>query len=327
MKRVTLSEVAREASTSVMAASVVLNGARSNTRVSDEVRVRVRTSAERLGYQPSTLARSLRKQKTDLIGFYGGYGFHQLKMPFASELLSGLQRACEERHKDLVLYGSFRERDTGGLFRQLVGGTIDALVLLAPENDPLAERLKQSALPVIAVVDPIDGLASLGVDDAEGGRLAARHLEASGCKRLAFRRAPEPRRSQRRREEGFCMEAQKLKLPVEILQENHWSGTLDEASQWRLFDPAHRPDGVFCANDLIAHHQLGDAQKLGISVPDDMKVVGFDGIVGVIPSARTLTTIHAPWALAAERAVYALLDHAPPRETLLPVSLIPGDTT
>jgi DNA-binding LacI/PurR family transcriptional regulator len=327
MKRVTLTEVAREASTSVMVASVVLNGARSNTRVSDEVKARVRTTAARLGYQPSMLARSLRQKKTDLIGFYGGYGFHQLKMPFASELLGGLQRACEERQKDLVLYGSFRGRDADGLFGQLVGGTIDALVLLAPEGDPLAERLKQSALPVIAVVDPIDGLASLGVDDAEGGRLAARHLHARSCERLAFRRASEPRRSQRRREEGFCAEAKALQLPVEILQEVHWSGTLDEVSQWHLSDPAHRPDGVFCANDLSAYHQLEDARKRGISVPEDLKIVGFDGILGVVPPARTLTTIHAPWAEAARRAVYALLDDAPPQEMLLPVSLIPGDTT
>jgi DNA-binding LacI/PurR family transcriptional regulator len=324
-RRVTLSEIAREAGTSVMAASVVLNGARSNTRVSPEACQRLKECAARLGYQPNTLARSLRRRKTDLIGFYGGYGYQDIKMPFVAELLSGMQRACEACQKDIVLYGSFRKHDTEALFGQLVGGTIDALVLLAPEDDPLATRLRTSNLPVIAVGDPLAGLPLLGVDDAEGGRLAARHLAERGCQRLAFRCRQQPRQSQLRRETAFLAEARLLGLPVVTLREARESALLDDASQ-EIFD-RFAPDGVFCATDPIALRQLADARKRGLPCPELFRIVGFDGIKSYYSPHEHPTTICAPWADVAERAVHALIHGELPAETLLPVRLEPGETT
>src|SRR5579883_1319125 len=91
----TLADVARKAGVSKVAASVVLNGARANARVSAETRKRIHEAARELNYHPNAVARSLRRRQTHIIGLYNGYGISDTHKPFNAEIISGLELGCE----------------------------------------------------------------------------------------------------------------------------------------------------------------------------------------------------------------------------------------
>src|SRR5207244_514989 len=107
----TLSDVAQRAGVSKMAASLVLNGSRSNTRVSEATRQRIRQAAELLGYVPNAIARSLSQRQTNIIAVYLE-GFIAPRDPFFSEILTGLHQGCHDGRKDLLVYGGFRGNST-----------------------------------------------------------------------------------------------------------------------------------------------------------------------------------------------------------------------
>jgi DNA-binding LacI/PurR family transcriptional regulator len=106
-KKVTLKDIAHAVGVSQFTVSVVLNGAKSNTRVSDVTRTKILDAAREMGYLPNALARALRNQATNILGLYFGYGHLEPHDPFHAEVLTGLQRGCEICEKDLMIHYSF----------------------------------------------------------------------------------------------------------------------------------------------------------------------------------------------------------------------------
>lgn len=105
---ITLKDVAGHAKVSQMTVSAVLSGKAEERRISAATRVRVQDSARLLGYQPNAVARSLRRRSTNIIGLYSGLGYLNAANPFLAELIGGMQDACDQHRKDLLLLGTFR---------------------------------------------------------------------------------------------------------------------------------------------------------------------------------------------------------------------------
>ncbi len=328
----TLKDVAQRAGVSKVAASLVLNGSRTNAGVSEATRGRILAAAAELRYHPNTVARSLSRRRTDIIGLYLGYGYIDARNAFFAEIISGLQKGCNEHRKDLLVHGTFRGQSVEDIYAEMIGGKIDGLVLIAPPGDPLADRLVASRLPVVAMADPLPLLPSVAADDAQGSRLLAEHLASKGHHHVLYRMSPRRHTSVERRLAAFTATAAARGMTVTQSRAADHSGRLGAEESARLTLPAgERPTAVACSNDFLAFHLLDSCRSLGLRVPDDLAVAGFDGVMSPLGPALRLTTIRAPWVAVARTAVSLLVSQIDgreiPAETVLPVELVVGDTT
>ncbi len=329
----TLSDVAKRTNVSQYTVSVVLNGSRSNTRVSTLTRERIFTAANEMGYSPNVLARALRKKTTNIIGLYFGYGHLEPHDSFHAEVLSGLQRGCAECDKDLMIHYSFHRYSVDEIFAELAGGKIDGLVLIAHPSDPLVDRLLSSNLPVVAMTDIIPGANCIVADDAGGSIAIAEHLAQKGHKVVMYRQCPGESDSALRRFVAFEAKATELGIKVITAKTTDWKGAVEENESDLIL---HRQKlgitAAVCWGDPSANALLSFCKQNGIKVPEDLAVVGFNGIELPFEPAQRLTTVCAHWSLVAQRAVHQLVTQLDgsedvPKHTVIPVQFIPGETT
>jgi DNA-binding LacI/PurR family transcriptional regulator len=328
----TLRDVAKLAEASVSAVAAVMNeNSAHNVRVGATTRQRILAAANTLSYRPNAIARSLRERRTNIIGLYAGYGEIYTLDPFLSELIFGMQKGCEAVAKDLLLHGNFRGRPSDEIHAELLNGKIDGLVLFSPVDDPLVGRLIESDLPVVAVADAVPGLPSVVVDDAAGSRMMAEYLAAKGHTRVLYRTSAMGKTSVQARLAGFLAAAEMTGLTILHVEETDWKGELSALEKdWLSGRPGERPTALVCWNDGVAYTTLEECLALGLRVPDDVAVTGFDGFRWPIKPAHRLTTIHAPWAEVARTAVSLLACRLAgeriPAETVLPVEMVVGET-
>ncbi len=330
-KMPTLSDVAERAKVSKMTASVVLNGARSGTKVSQETRRRIIAVAEEMGYRPNAVAQSLARQRTRIVGLYNGLGPIDATAPFLAHIISGLQHGCERHELDLLLHRTFRGRSAERIYGELANGQVDGLILLASVQDLLAERLSTADLPVVALGNAVPGLASVTVDDRGGARLQAEYLAQRGHRFVLYLRAHLNHASLEERHAAFLEAAQELGIEVlDLLQASDECPLPQEALKLLAGADRHRPTAIVCWADHSAHGALLQCIAANLRVPDQVAVLGFDGLAARVEPGWILTTIRAPWRCAAEEALECLVRRIHGEEvgsrTILPVELIQGNT-
>jgi DNA-binding LacI/PurR family transcriptional regulator len=288
-------------------------------------------AARQLGYAPNAIAQALRGERTNIIGYYAGYEALDAHSPFTAAILQGLQQSCCTYNQDLMLFGSF-ERDTvDSIYATLTSGKIDGLVLLPTPHSPIMDRLFDSHLSVVAIANTHPNIPSVVVDDAAGSTMAAEYLARQGHRRILYRTDRGGRVSPVRRQQAFLAAASILGMSVTITYESAAHSLSAQEIAILSQPPERRPTAAFCWMDLSAYALLDQCDRLGLRVPEDLAIIGFDGVPMPIKPERALTTIRAPWVEVAVRAVdylMALLDDGEaPQETILPVGLVVGDTT
>lgn len=328
---VRLRDIAEKVHVSPFTVSVVLNGAKSNTRVSEATRERIVQAAQEMGYRPNALARALKSKSTNILGLYFGYGHLEPHDPFHAEVLTGLQRGCEACQKDLMIHYSFHRYSVDEVFTELVGGKIDGLVIIASPDDPLVARVRGSHLPVVAMTDMIPGIPSVIADDPAGSYAIADYLHAKGHRVVLYRMCPGQSDSAHRRQRSFEERAFELGIRVIDGRTSDWRGALstDEAECVAQRD-RYGITAAVCWGDPSAHALLAHCKSNGIRVPQDLAIVGFNGIEPPVEPAHVLTTVRAGWSAVAQKAVHLLADildgTEPPMLTTLPVEFFVGDT-
>ena len=326
---ITLIDVAREAGVSQSAASVVLNGARSGTGVSSERRQKILEAAQRLGYRPNALARSLTKGRTNLIGVYSGRSRLDSRNSFFAELIGGCSEASDEFGLDTVLHA---RRDPGALLSFVSNRLLDGLVVHAPAGDLILKILGEFRVPAVAVADVIEGLPSVVVDDAAGGALQAHHLAALGHKSVLVKQAQYPPWSAVARVGSFINTAESLGIHV---HQRHVAqggeGALDTEELRLLTAGSDRVSAIVAWNDHVAQSLCANLDSLGMAIPAEVAVLGFNGFQYACWPRYNLTTINAPWAdvgRIAVRHLAALIEHrSVPSQTIVPVQFVRGETT
>jgi DNA-binding LacI/PurR family transcriptional regulator len=333
----TINDIALHAGTNRTSVSVVLNGGRSSAGVSAATRQRIVLAAKELGYTPNAVARSLSQRRTNTISFFtGSYSFNT-DVPFVAMIFLGLQRGCAEFHKDLLLHGMFLQGNPGSTtvtYGELANGKIDGVVLLTNPEDHLGKQVKESFLSAVAIVDGIPGIPSVVADDADGSRLIARHLHERGHRRVIYRASPDWLPSSKLRWTTICEEAAALGMTVETYYPRlHEEPLSDEERRLLTLPGGRRFTAIVCFADLAAYSVLDDCERQGLRVPEDVAIVGYDGIRMLFQGGprRDLTTVRAPWERVSYMAVKLLNmqfegQEAPPL-TVLPVELYVGDTT
>jgi len=296
--------------------------------VSYEVRQRILRAADHLGYRVNRLAQSLINARSNLIGLVGT----DLQQPFHAELLATLSATLlADGFQCMLLNAANAERDMGGLIARVLEYRVSAIVVMTgTPPSRIVEECLNNGVPVILVNKLLPGLAvdTVIADHAAGGRLAAGHLLAAGCRRRAVisSRARTARLGGRINAFRAC--AAEAGVPLRLWQDGSTTDyrTGREAALAMLAED--EIDGVFCVTDLLALGFLDAARSdRGRRVPDDLSVIGFDDIPQAAWSAYRLTTFRQPvqdLACAVMEAIRRRAQNpvAPHDLTTVPVSLV-----
>jgi LacI family transcriptional regulator len=271
----TIRDVARLADVSIGTASKALNA---GGRMSLETREKVMRVAREIGYRPNDLAQSLHRAKSRTIGIISNDSFGRFTFPIVEALEERLADAGIAVFMCNATDDPERERQH---LDQLLGKRIDGLVVTARRADkrapigPLAPNL-----PIIYVFSQADDPHALSLlpDDEGGAMLAVAHLAALGRKHIAHVTGPEHFEAVRLRRRGYHTALAEAGLPeIEgFYLSGVWSEAWGREAATRLMSGPHKPDAIFCGNDQIARGATDTLREMGLTVPTDVAVVGFD---------------------------------------------------
>jgi DNA-binding LacI/PurR family transcriptional regulator len=325
-----IADVAAHAGVGVATVSRVLNG-RANVRPA--TRDRVLDAIRTLNYRPSSVARNLSLQRTMVIGALLPW----FTNPSAVQRVRGIVDGLSGSPYDLMVFdieSEDRQRRAFELFDR--GDRADGLLVVSTNPPDLeVERINAAGLPCILVdgVHPL--LPSIAVDDDAGGEMATRHLIELGHRRIALIGDPPPEfRFDWSRDRTRGYERALARAGIEVRPEYVREGTrllhVARGIAAELLALPDRPTAVFAASDTQAFGTLEAARALGIRVPEELSVIGFDDIE--VASYVGLTTVRQPLFESGRRGAELLLRALSGRQVdvrteLLPLELVVRSTT
>ena len=288
--RVTINDVAREAGVSVATVSKVVNG---RYGVSPATCTRVMQVVERMGYESSLVASSLRRGSTNVIGILLA-GFE----PFSTELLKGMSQHALGRDYQLLAYsGAIADDRAVGWERRsisrLAGTLMDGAVIVTP-----TVALPSTKMPIVAI-DPFkdpDGPPFVDTDSYDGAQKAVKHLLDLGHTKIGHIRGRADLESAHDRETGwrFALVEAGIKPQDNWLRDGGYRRDWARHAALEMLQQPDRPTAIFAANDISAFGVLDAAAQLGLKVPEDLSVVGFDDIPEAAMIEPRLTTVAQP---------------------------------
>lgn len=295
---VTIKDVANRAGVSIGTVSNVLNGKPGEFR--QETYDRVMRAIRELNYYPNRIAKSLVQRESHAIGLSFVDQSQSLRgNPYIADILDGMAQAGREEGYNISLYTRLQLGQEEQHISAFLDRSIDALCIAAPDRDnaqlPL---LAETALPflVVGVEEPLPGVSWIDVDNREGTRLAMECLFAHGHTRIAHLAGEVTQKAAWRRAEAYLRAMRERGLtpqPGWLF----WAGFDEEDAHvpaYDLLSSPDRPTAIFCANDQVAIGTLAIARQLGLRVPEDLSILGFDDIREAEFVSPALTTIRQP---------------------------------
>jgi LacI family transcriptional regulator len=300
----TLTDVAREARVSVASVSRVVNG---HTNVTPETRQRILDVVARLRYVPDTAARGLITKRTHVIGVllpdvYGG---------FFSELIRGIDSAAREHHLQLLLSSSHGDAAEMGAAIRAMRGRVEGLLILSPQVDATGLGELDTATPTVFMNSRVEGGGSstLAIDSYHGAREMVRHLVTCGHRAIAHVAGPADNYDSHERERGYRDElAASLPRARAYVVRGDFTEASGYAAGRAIGAERQRPEAVFAANDGMALGCLAAFDELGLAVPGDIAVTGFDDIPQAAFVRPALTTMRVRIAELGRGAVSRLAE-------------------
>jgi LacI family transcriptional regulator len=309
-KAPTIHDVAAAAGVSKSTVSNVVRGAE---EVSEATRARVQEAIAHLNYKPNAIARQFVNQRTTMLGVLVG----DLSNPYYAQMAQVMERAafghgyttmfCNiEGARDLAMTGV----DT--LLEQRVAGIV--FLAFIPRTDALDEALQRAGIPVVFLGLSQGWADSVGPRDRQGGKLATDHLIQLGHRRIGYVRTPLVESTgDRARHDGYRAAMRRAGLaPLPVFSWTPGAAEITSGREARDLAAALRgrgaPTALFVSNDIGAIAFIEACEQLGLEVPDDVSVVGFDDIALAALHRISLTTVAQSLDAQAERAVGLLLE-------------------
>jgi LacI family transcriptional regulator, galactose operon repressor len=327
VRGLTLEEIGRRAGVSRSTVSRVLND---HPDVRPEVRSRVEEVIRETGFQPNPAARALVSNRSGLTGLVMLTEVDELfGDPYYSALVNGIQKGCAEHGTIFAIFPAYGPDDSSDtLTPQIAQGFVDGVIVTAgPRSDRLISALRDRGKRMVVVGHPDDddGIVRVDVENRAGSVAAVTHLQWHGRRRIAFV-GPEPR---------YLYGVERLEGYREAIQAAE--GTVDDRLVQRdepvaqggyraaLAVLTERPDAIFAATDPMAVGVYRAIAERGLRIPEDVAVVGFDGLPGEPAFTPDLTTVVQP-VVDVGRAAVRLLNAGPetPALEVLPTSLRVG---
>lgn len=330
---VNLDDIAAKAGVSRSTVSRVINNER---YVSDRTRQRVLAVIEQVGFTPNPAARALVTQRTHVIGvilpivpaalFGDAYYF-----PF---LLQGISKAVGNYDYSLLLWMGYDDENDGRFHQRIVNDRLmdGVIIASAAHDDFLIEHFLKIRKPFVLVERPvhyIDRISYVTVDNAHAAYIIVSHLVALGHRKIGMITGDLTISDGQDRLAGYrqALEAASIQVDEELIIEGEFSLRAGYAGMRRLLEQRPDIEAVFAASDLIAQGILQALHEVGLKVPDDIALVGFDDLPTAQQISPPLTTIRQPTIEKGSEATSMLIEliesgDQQPRSRILPTQLV-----
>ncbi|PRR93554.1 MULTISPECIES: catabolite control protein A [Bacillus] len=294
MNNVTIYDVAREANVSMATVSRVVNG---NPNVKPTTRKKVLEAIDRLGYRPNAVARGLASKKTTTVGVI----IPDISSIFYSELARGIEDIATMYKYNIILSNSDQNTDKElHLLNTMLGKQVDGIVFMGGNiTDVLVEEFKRSPVPIVlaASVEEQAQTPSVNINYEQAIYDSVQLLVEKGHKRIAFVSGPmsEPINSMRKLA-GYkrALEEAGITFDDALVAEGDYSYDSGIESLAHLLEQSDKPTAVIAATDEMALGVIHGAQDRGVSIPEDLEVIGFDNTRLSLMVRPQLTTVVQP---------------------------------
>ncbi len=310
VKEVTIYDIARELNCSIATVSRALQN---DPVVSAKTKKRILDLAEKKGYRSNYFASSLRKRKTHTIGVM----MHELNSYFMVSVLSGIEKVLSETNYDIIIAhsgesGKKEVANANNLFHKRVDGLIASLAYDTP-NLAHFDQFTEKNIPIIFFdrVEENSTGTKVIINNQKAGYEATQHLIDQGCKRIVHMTGFLTRNVYFYRMEGYkaALKDNNMKFKESYLFVNDLQKKACVETAKLIAKMKPLPDGIFITNDISAAIVMQTLKELGIKVPDDIAIVGFNNdIVSTIVEPK-LTTIDYPGFNMGEVAARNLINH------------------
>jgi LacI family transcriptional regulator len=333
---VTLEEVALLAGVSRSTVSRVINN---HPNVSGEVRERVWRVVQEQNYHPNNAARALASRRTGIIGLVIPQAIQSIFTdPYFSILVQGVAAACEQHEYHLML--SLITVNMELAYRRIVkGGHLDGVILASAftHDTFFLESLQRDRFPFVLIgrQPQHEDIVSVDADNVQGSRMAARHLARAGYKRIATITGPLTMTAGVDRRDGFLSGLRDSGLPLYngFVVEGDFSEMSGMLAMERLLALPERPDALFVASDTMAIGAMKAARAAGLSIPEEIALVGFDDIPLASVLEPSLSTVRQPieqLGFTASTLLVDMMDYqeneTAPQRVVLPTELVVRET-
>ncbi len=312
-RKISIEDIARRAGVSH---STVSRALRDNPLISSQVREEIKQIAREMNYVPNAIAQSLQNQRTNTIGVV----VTSIADPFFAEVVEGIEQIAKSAGLNVLLSTSHRDVEQeiaaiDNFHRRRVDGILVADSRISKQH---RKQVAQIAVPTVVINSQIEDqpemFYSIAIDDRLGAQLAVEHLVTLGHTAIGYLGVGDRSLSNQQRLEGYRM----VLREAGIRQMTNWVAMNDQ-DHVRANDVTTGQKmlpqlvtagvtGIFCYNDMVAVGALLACHELGISVPQDLSLVGFDGIALGCYVTPPLTTVSQPMLDLGRCAMQILLD-------------------
>ena len=315
--RPTMRQVAELAGVSVQTVSNHVNGR--HQYMADDTRRRVAEAMRELGYHPNVTARGLRSSETRTLGFLVlDQHARFLADPLTDLVIAGVGDVAREQEYGILIQSASPSEEPDRLLAPLLQSRVDGAFLLLsgePEvRESIIARVAETTAEFVVFDEPVadPGVMSVRAADREGGRALARHLLDRGHERIAFIGAAVPWAVVEQRSLGFheALGDAGVEADPELIRlEAGWEPASAVPIAERLLNADPRPDAIMCSTDLLALATMHTARGLGLEVPGDVAVCGFDDFPFSQFTHPALTTVRIPAYEMGREAARILIEH------------------
>ncbi len=290
---VNLHELAKAAGCSVSTVSRALTN--SQHPVNDITRERILALANQMGYRPNVTARGLKMDKTFTIGLI----VYNIASPFTPVLIRGIQEYLKQRdYFSIIISTDWDPELESEAVHQLISRSIDGIIFVESWRDEPNVTLDLANKPYVFVYRLFNGsyANSVLVDDRYGARLAVEHLIRLGHRRIGYISGPRDWNSSIDRLAGYqaVLAENGIAFDPALVAEGNWEVQSGYPAAKKFLDLSDRPTAIFAGNDFMALGAIYAIQDMGLSVPGDVAVVGYDDRDMASFSKPTITTIRSP---------------------------------
>ncbi len=307
MKNVTIKDIAKVAGISYATVSRALSG---SSEIGEETRERVLRICREMGYTTNYVARSMVMRRTKIIGLIVA----NIDNPFMSELAYHIEIRAREQGYNLMLCNSSHDLELERqVFSLLVGRQVDGIILV-PANSESYENLKPyiSKVPTVFMSENLRDLPEsyISVDNYRGTRMGTEYLYALGHREILYFGRRKNSVTHQLRAEGYVDACREFSMEPSFCNSGFSSSSIQTGCQLarHLFQKPLRQTAIFAATDSLALGVMEAAEEVGIRIPEDLSLLGFDNIMYSDLPKINLTTIEQPKKTMASMAVDVLLE-------------------
>lgn len=279
-KKITIYQVAQQAGVAISTVSRVLNN---SPNVSESTKKKVNEAINDLNFRPQVSARKLASREPQMLAI----AVPSFTTPYYNEVLKGVKDEIKEMDLDIVIYNTGSKNPKEGIENFFNRGTADTIITISIEiTDSVHRQLQSSDVPIVLIGSNHPEYNYFELNNRKGGFLAGEHLIKQGYKKLGLIRSAIETKTSSLREQGFMDAIREFKIPIETKlfvsgDSTKHAGFTEEAGFEAIYkydQMGDFPDAIFCSNDTQAIGAYHALNRLGIKVPNDIALMGYDNI-------------------------------------------------